>query len=75
MWILSKLSAHLAVACALGNVEEVLQQVGLLLLKELLAGRVQVCLDRLVRIEGADIHLAHLHAKSAICENQVSACP
>ncbi len=59
---------HLAVACALGDVKEVLQQVGLLLLKQLQAGRVEVRTDGLVSVEGANVHLAHLQDKPSFCQ-------
>ena len=53
---------HLSVACALGDIIQVLQQVGLLLLKELHTRRIQVRPHWLVCIEGPYVHLAHLQA-------------
>lgn len=61
-------SHHLSVTCALGNIVQVLQQVGLLLLKELHTGRIQIRPHWLVCVEGPDVHLAYLQAWAGILD-------
>ena len=55
--------ARLAVAGALRDLVQVLQQVGLLAREQVHAVRVQVGAHRHVRIERADVHLAHLRSR------------
>ncbi len=72
---LARWRADLPVACALRDIIQVLQQVGLLLLEQLYASRIQVRPHWLVCIEGSDVHFAHLRSGTPLkLEAHVDCC-
>ena len=53
--------SNLAITTSLGDLKQVLQEVGLLLVEQFFTGGVHIRPDRLVSIEGTNVDLADLH--------------